>query len=392
MQNQQEILILTPVFQPEIGGIETHLTDLCKVLSRAGDTHAIVATFQPIFTVKRNDAPPRERIGCFDVIRFKWVLPGVFDRICKRSSLLAEIYLMPYYFLRSLGVMLRYRRRIQVIHAQGLMAAFCGRIFSILFKKPLIVSTHSFYNLTAPTLTIRIIRRILRGAFRILSLSEQSRAEVLAIGVPPEKAEVYRYWIDEERFQPAPRTEARRAMNLKDQFTILFSGRFLEVKGVPIILDILERLPPDATLVFVGGGPLESEIRRRIAGNPNAILMPIIPNDRITQLYSASDVLIVPSTWQEGLGRVILEAMTCGLPVIGSNRGGIPEVINSTTGILIEPNPEELLAAIIALKGDEARRRNLGTAARAYSLEHFSSRNAEVIRRAYRDALAVVRS
>lgn len=387
MSNLQEILILTPVFHPEIGGIETHLMDLCKVLSRFGDTHAVVATFQPIFTLKNSSAPSHERIGCFDVIRFKWIMPGLFDRICKHSMLLAELYLMPYYFLRSLGVMLRYRRQIQIIHAQGLMAAFCGRIFAAIFHKRLIISTHSFYKLAVPNLTNRIIRFVLKGAFRVLSLSNQSLSEVIALGIPPERVEVYRYWIDAERFQPAPRDESRRLLNLKEQFTILFAGRFLEVKGVLTILDILDRLPPDATLVFVGGGPLDAEIRRRIAGHPNAILMPLIANEGITRFYSAADVLIVPSIWQEGLGRVILEAMTCGVPVIGSNRGGIPEVVNPATGILINPNADELLAAIVALKDDPQRRLALGAASRTYALEHFSDRNAEVIRRAYRDAL-----
>ena len=283
--------------------------------------------------------------------------------------------------------MLRHRRQVRIIHAQGMMAAICGRVFAALFRKRLIVSTHSFYHLAAPTLTNRILRFVLKGAFRVLALSEQSRAEVVALGIPPERAEVYRYWIDAERFQPAPREESRRLLNLKEQFTILFAGRFLEVKGVLTILDILDRLPADATLVFVGGGPLEGEIKRRLAGHPNAILMPPMANDRITRLYSAADVLIVPSIWQEGLGRVILEAMTCGVPVIGSNRGGIPEVVNQSTGILIDPTADELLAAIMALKADPQRRLALGTASRAYALEHFTDRNAEVIRRAYHDAL-----
>lgn len=386
--NRMGVFIITPVFHPEIGGIESHLLDLCKVLSRRDDVQCVVATCQPIFTLKRNDLPVREQMGCFDVHRFKWIFTGLFDRLARRSPLMAELYLAPYFALRTLFLFIRHRRDIQIIHSQGLMAAGIGRMLAFLFGKKMIVSTHSFYGLVHGAITQRTTRAFLRSAFRVLCLSDQSLEEVRAIGVKPGRSQVYRYWIDEERFHPAPRAECRTTLGWPDKFTILFSGRFLEVKGIPILLNILPRLGPDVHVVLVGGGPMEAEIRARLAPFPNATLMPPKSNDEIYRIYSAADVLVVPSTWQEGLGRVILEAMTCGVPVIGSNRGGIPEVVNEATGILIEPVETELLQAIQSLQNDPQRCRRLGAAARQYALERFSSRNAAVIIKAYQDAVA----
>ena len=281
--------------------------------------------------------------------------------------------------------MWKHRSDVQVIHAHGLMAAIAGRLMSKVFGKPLVVSTHAVYGIGSPRMICRVARWALRGARYVLCLSEQSRAEMLGVGIPEGQAVVYRHWIDEKYFYPVDRHEARNTLEWDTKpFVALYAGRYLEVKGVEVILQMIPMLPPGVQIVFIGGGPLESKIRSVANSHPEQVrILPPIANESMRVVYSAADVLLVPSIWQEGCGRIVLEALMCGTPVIGSRRGGIPEVLTTEAGLLIDPEPAQLLDAIETLVKAPERRAGMGVAGVASAKERFSTRNAEVILSAY---------
>ncbi|NQS88963.1 glycosyltransferase family 4 protein, partial [Patescibacteria group bacterium] len=97
--------------------------------------------------------------------------------------------------------------------------------------------------------------------------------------------------------------------------------------------------------------------------------------------YNAADAVIMPSQYEEGYGRVILESLSCGTPVIASNRGGIKEVLTDSVGMLIEPTEEEITKAL-----KEINLKELSKNCRPYAEEMFSSHNALVIEKAYKEA------
>lgn len=374
------IFVVTPVFAPEVGGIETHLMDLAKVMTRRGGFRAIVATFQPIFTLRRNDSPSLEQVGCFEVHRFKWVFPGLFEKICYYSTLLAELYTAPYFLLRTLALFLRRRRDVDVIHAHGLMAALVGRILRLVSGKPLVVSNHAIYHLDKPSVTNRVMRWVFKGVSRVLCTSEFSRTDIMATGFPADAIRVYRFWIDADRFQPIPRAEARRKLGWPDGFIVLYSGRFLEVKGMKLILAMAGTLPPDMNLILVGAGHMEAEVVEAIRGIPNVRRLPPQTQADMPFVYAAADVMIVPSLWQEAFARVVPEAMLCGTPVIISKRGGMQELVPEGAGVFIEPTgPDVLLEAIRCLQDAPDRREAIARAALAHARAAFGERNADVI-------------
>jgi glycosyltransferase involved in cell wall biosynthesis len=96
----------------------------------------------------------------------------------------------------------------------------------------------------------------------------------------------------------------------------------------------------------------------------------------VAEGYREATFLVVPSRWFEGCPLVILEAMAAGIPVIASNIGGLPELVeHGVTGLLFEPgNAEELAEAMRLLWTDRARCRELGAAGRAVAAEKYDAR------------------
>ena len=75
-----------------------------------------------------------------------------------------------------------------------------------------------------------------------------------------------------------------------------------------------------------------------------------LKSEQLKDFYSLSNTLIIPSTHDEGFGRVILEALACGIPVIGSNRGGIPEAVNKEVSILFDVSIKNVSKSIIEME------------------------------------------
>lgn len=95
--------------------------------------------------------------------------------------------------------------------------------------------------------------------------------------------------------------------------------------------------------------------------------------------YSAADLVIMPSLHEEGFGRVAAGALFCETPVIASNRGALPEVVNEKVGKVIEPSAKEIKKAIEYFYLDQPALRRCSLNARAYAIKKFGNKNAEDI-------------
>ena len=178
----------------------------------------------------------------------------------------------------------------------------------------------------------------------------------------------------------SPRSAPRRA------FRILFVGRLVERKGVAGLLDAVERLPAalGAQLEIVGDGPdrtrLDTQTRR--AGLQGRVrLRGRISTPELREAYATADVLVLPSIRDsrgdtEGLGVVLLEAMSYGVPVIGARVGGIPDiVVDGESGLLVPPgDTTALVAALERLAGDPVLAARLREGGVQRVREHFSWR------------------
>ena len=171
-----------------------------------------------------------------------------------------------------------------------------------------------------------------------------------------------------------PETQTSRQPASDGSFRILFVGRLVERKGVTHLIEAMRRLPSDlrAQLTMIGKGPehgkLTDQVRRSgLAGRVD--IRGHVPDDALREAYSATDVLVLPSIVDargetEGLGVVLLEAMSYGIPVVGSDIGGITDIIeNEKSGLLVPPaDAEKLALALERLARDPALAARLGAA------------------------------
>lgn len=138
--------------------------------------------------------------------------------------------------------------------------------------------------------------------------------------------------------------------NLKKEKTVTFAGRLTPGKGVNLLLDILPSFFskfPDYNFYFVGEGILKNMLYEKAKQFRNKIIVyGQVEHRKVLDLFKRSTLVVVPSVWPEPFGRVPIEAFSVGTPVVVTNRGGLPEIVDSRWGIITEANPKELLKAI----------------------------------------------
>jgi phosphatidylinositol alpha-mannosyltransferase len=159
--------------------------------------------------------------------------------------------------------------------------------------------------------------------------------------------------------------------------TVLFVGRQEQRKGLPVLLrawaDIHART--GARLRVVGADPLAVRLlmaRERVPGDGIEVLG-FLPQEALTAELLAAKVMVAPSLGGESFGMVLTRAFACATPVIASDIPGYRDVMTAEAGVLVPPgDPRALADAVVALLGDEQRRRILGANARLVAQEHYS--------------------
>lgn len=336
------LLILTISYAPNVGGVETHLSDWVRWLWAQPDIETDVLTYQPITT--NATGPSFEQDGRLRIFRVRWFGRTLFHGLESRPAL-QFLYLAPRLLVAALVHFLRHGRP-DLVHAHGLAAAWVAARLKRLFRVPVVVSLHAIYSFPPESKTARRIARVLRPVDRILTLSDASVGQLVAYGLPRECVGRYTYWVDQGRFRPMERGECRRRWGLEEgRFTALFVGRLIAIKGVDLMLELARRLP-DVNFAVAGDGPMQAECERAARACPNLRFFGRQPNEALPTLYNAANVLLVPSQYEEGYGRVACEALSCGTMVIAADSGGLREVLSGEVGWLVVPSPDRFEAAL----------------------------------------------
>ena len=180
------------------------------------------------------------------------------------------------------------------------------------------------------------------------------------------------FGVDPDLFQPPERPRQGGT------FVVGFVGRLVEEKGGEHLLQALARLDGMWRLDVIGDGPQKAEMEQQAGrmGFAERVTFATLPSLRMPGFYQQIDALVVPSltrpNWKEQFGRVIVEAMACGVPVIGSDSGAIPEVIGDGGLVFPEGNVAELAAHLRALLHNPTQRRELGQRGRARVLANYT--------------------
>jgi glycosyltransferase involved in cell wall biosynthesis len=166
-------------------------------------------------------------------------------------------------------------------------------------------------------------------------------------------------------------------------FTVGFAGRLVPEKGLTDLLAAVGRLDTPLRLLVVGDGPVRAEIEAADLPGVTVEIRTRIPNERVREEgYAEMDVVAVPSrtteTWAEQFGRVLVESMMCGRPVVGYDSGEIGWVIRSSGGGIVVPegDVDGLAAALSELQRSPERRAELAAAGIEGANRHFSPKAA----------------
>lgn len=313
--------------------------------------------------------------------------------------------------LAALGVDLQMAQDVagaDLVHSHTWYTNGAGRLAQLLHGIPHVVTAHSLEPLRpwkAEQLGggYRISSRIEEEAFRtadaVIAVSDGMRRDILAAypGIDEARVTVVHNGIDLERWRPSPDEDVVRALGIDPtRQSVVFVGRITRQKGLPYLLQAARELPPEVQLVLCAGAPdtpdILTEVQELVAGLQEertgvVWLDRLLSHDELVSVLSSASVFVCPSIY-EPLGIVNLEAMACGVPVVGSATGGIPEVIDDgITGRLvpIEQLPDgtgtpkkprvfvsDLSAALRDVLSDPVRARMMGQAGRARVERDFS--------------------
>lgn len=230
--------------------------------------------------------------------------------------------------------------------------------------------------------------RWLLGGLDALIAGTNSAAEVWrAKGYRGPIRVIPQFGTDADLFRPVENCPDR-------PFTIGFFGRLVEEKGAHLLIDALAGLD-DAHLYILGGGPQRPALERRASGrgvHARVTFAGQIASTAMPMQYHAVDVLVLPSltrpNWKEQFGRVLVEAMASGVPVIGSDSGAIPDVIGDAGLIVPEGDVPALIAALRRIRDDSALRAALSARGRQRAQSVFSHESvAAATVELYRDLL-----
>jgi len=211
----------------------------------------------------------------------------------------------------------------------------------------------------SPAPVRRYIRATLGGVGAVIALGPTWAERLLEI------APDARVIVVPNAVSPQPR---RRCRSKHDELVVLFLGRVSEDKGIPLLLEAWANVTNDlpegtsARLLVAGDGEVERFVRlaaeRRVATTVD--FLGWVPTERVEELLERADVLVLPSRW-EGHPMAILEAMAHGIPVVATAVGGVPDLVDHRSGILIGPDDVEgLMCALVQVLSNPQLRDELG--------------------------------
>jgi len=311
------------------------------------------------------------------------------------------------YALHCFLTLYRYKKEIDVINTHGsigmaMIGVVCGKV---LRKRIISTFNTSGLKITGRVSSTKIpvlgwlMSVLLKNVDATVAISNQIYEDLRSVRLPESKMHIIPSGVDVHLFSPVSQEQKRILRNrlrLPKKTLVLFTGRLVYTKGVDILLealrDIIKRTTDIHVLIIGKGGfpkafSAEEELKRFVKDHNLGQYVTFAGYvDKLYEYLQASDIFAFPSRW-EGLGCSMLEAMSCGIPVVATNIGGIPDAIqDGVDGLLFPVNDhKELAKKILILKNDVNLAERLAKNARQkveemFSIEVVAQRYAELYR------------
>ncbi|MFQ5885701.1 MAG: glycosyltransferase family 4 protein [Anaerolineae bacterium] len=213
----------------------------------------------------------------------------------------------------------------------------------------------------------------LENAAYAIAGNQEGKEVLRAKGFRGRVAVIPQFGVDPEIYKPHAHQKREAG------FCIGYIGRLVEEKGVDLLLHALSDLPGEWRLRILGSGPQKGQLQslvQELGLKEQVAFDSPIPSPGMPDYYRGLDLLVLPSRtrphWKEQFGRVLIEAMATGVPVVGSDSGEIPHVIGDAGLIFPEDDALALRGAIEKIGGDERLRQRLAQTGRERVLERYT--------------------
>ena len=340
-------------FPPHVGGVGVHIHTLSKKLVEEG--HEVYVITYPHKEIKDIDG--------IHVIGTKGLnIPGVRGLMFKKNAKKALKNLLE-------------KEDIDIIHGHylfpaGAAAVEVGKEYGI--KTYVTAHGSDMFELYKSQPLMRpTIKNVLKDADGVFAVSNALKHEIVATGVVgiADKTKISWNSVDVDKFSLKNNDSFKKEFKLEDKPIVLFVGNLIKRKNVDSLLEAKKIANSDYYLVVVGDGPLYKKLTKKVEDENIRDVIFTGSRGDVENIIPSCDLLILPS-YSESFGLVLIEALACGKPVIGSDVGGISEIINDDVGLLINPKKVSTIAkAIDKLVNDEDLRLILSMNARNRALD-----------------------
>jgi glycosyltransferase involved in cell wall biosynthesis len=323
-----------------------------------------------------------------NVEKFNYFYPKKYQRLAGRSGMIDNVkegFFVKFQFLTFIFFnainSCRKLKDMDIIHVQWPIPNGLGALFLKIFYKVNYINTihgEEVY-LSKKYHTTPILKLLVNQSSKTSTNSSATLKACLDAGLKREKLEIIPFGVDTNFFKP---------INLKkdkDIFQILSVGYLIERKGFKYLITSLKEVlkeQSNVSLKIVGSGPLEKKIKhfiKELKLENNIEVINNVSDDKLLEIYNSSDLFVLPSIIDsqgntEGLGVVLLEAMACKLPVIGSNIGGIPDIVHDGENGFLVPQKDstKISKAIIDIITNDEHRENFAINGYEMVKGHFS--------------------
>lgn len=322
-----------------------------------------------------------EKIGDVEVHRFRYFWPDKFETISSRGGIIPTLreeklkYLLVPFFIGAqiiAAIKLALKLKFNLINPHWVIPqGLTGFTLKKLFGTPYVVSIHggAIFALQQTPL-IKLKRLILNNANAVTANSSVTLNATKELA-PTANYHLVHTGVDCPRFStPSPeKKRIKKVFGLKQRL-ILFVGRLVEEKGVGYLIEAIPKIlkeSPNCKLLIIGEGKDKSRFQEKVKKlnlTDSIKFLGWIDNEKLPAYYQAADIFVAPSVeskegWKEAMGVVFLEAMSAGTPVVGTDLGGVRDVITpGKTGLLVEPRNSLAIARAVMKVFTEGKFKN----------------------------------
>ncbi len=378
----KKILCIAPFYPPDKGGAEAFAKEITDHYCEKGFWVELICfnslngNQDQIEAANNNEHYSNKKIH-----RIKWFGKNLFDTLAIKY--LVILYIFPAIFFSSLKYLIKFKTSIDVIDCHGLLATSCGFILNKIFKVNYVSHVLAIYNFKDPIMKY-FFKLFLNNANKVFIEKGLSKSNLEKLGINTKLLIEYNQPVNFDKFYPLKKDikeKHKSRLNITFDKNFVFVGRGISIKGQEFYMELCNKLPNYGFIMITN--KIELDLYHKIINfknkSKNFFLFEDIPYKDLNIYYQISDVICIPSKYDENSVRVLGEAISSGLSVISSDRGSLPYIVKNSFGYSIPLEIDLFINKINLLMNNSQQLKKFTDSSYYYSRKNYSYKNFDKI-------------